>query len=186
MPRNRTDKDRKKFGETGFGKFIKKIGGAIPALAGDILDIATSGNPIGATIDKVKGIIMDKMDMGTPEEKEAASELMIELEKNRQDYELEIFELEVEDRASARSREVEMAKSGRKSYTQNILAFIGVLGFFGCLAVLFFGPEMKGNQETILNILIGTLATINISIFAYYFGSSKGSKDKTEMLANGN
>lgn len=58
-----------------------------------------------------------------------------------------------------------------------VLGAIVVIGFF---AVIVF--KLLKNQDVQLEVgaLIGSFATI----VGYFFGSSKGSSDKTELLAN--
>ena len=59
------------------------------------------------------------------------------------------------------------------------LAWTFVIGFFITLFVLIYkGVEYKDT----INILIGSLATIICLIAGYYWASSSGSADKTEIL----
>lgn len=59
------------------------------------------------------------------------------------------------------------------------LAWTFVAGFFITLFVLIYkGVEYKDT----INILIGSLATIICLIAGYYWASSSGSADKTEIL----
>lgn len=68
------------------------------------------------------------------------------------------------------------------NHARNTLAVLAVgavlLAFF---ALLFF--EMPaGNRDTI-NLIVGALLTVGFgSVFAYYFGSSRGSEKKTDAL----
>jgi hypothetical protein len=54
------------------------------------------------------------------------------------------------------------------------------LGFFAVLAVLI----VSGKYPEAVNLVIGTLLTTFGTVVGYFFGSSKGSADKTAMLAN--
>jgi len=156
-------KERKKFKDTKAFAIAKKL---VPSLVGTIADII----PGGAMI---KGVISAIAGTGTKLSPEDEAILL--------QYMADCYELEVRDRESARAREVAMAKAGDKNWTQNILAFLGVLGFFGCISVLFL-LDLKPGTEKILMLLIGTLSSIATAIFSYYFGSSKGSKDKTKAM----
>ena len=62
-----------------------------------------------------------------------------------------------------------------------LLATVVVFGFFGVVATLFF-VDVPEASENVLYMLVGTLAAEFGSIMRYFFGSSKGSSDKTAML----
>lgn len=67
---------------------------------------------------------------------------------------------------------------------RKIQAWIGcivIVLFFVLIAVLIFIPIPEPN-ESILKILLGALATLVITIVNWWFGSSKGSADKQELL----
>lgn len=55
-----------------------------------------------------------------------------------------------------------------------------VIGFFTITGFLVF----KGGYESTVNILIGTMAMAFGSVVGYYFGTSKSSADKTDMIYN--
>lgn len=105
------------------------------------------------------------------------------------DYEAKVGQQDVDreriyadDRASARSREVEVAKTGSQDWTPKLLAYIAVLGFFGVLYRLF-GPSMpEGLPRDAFLVLLGTLTKIVSDLYNYYFGSSAGSAQKTVMI----
>lgn len=63
-------------------------------------------------------------------------------------------------------------------------AFI-VGGFFALLYVLLFTVIPEQNKS-ILDIVIGALISAFTSIVSYFYGSSVGSRDKSEMLNNKN
>jgi len=157
-------KNRKPFKDTKAFSIAKKL---VPSLVETVADIVPGGQVVKGIIGAIRGT----------GEKLTGDEEAVLLE-----YMAECYELEVRDRESARDREIEMLKAGSQNYTQNILAFVGVLGFLAAIGVLFFGPELKGSQEKILLILIGSLSSIAVGIFNYYFGSSKGSKDKSNAM----
>lgn len=55
-----------------------------------------------------------------------------------------------------------------------------VVGFFTITGFLV----LKGGYESTVNILIGTMAMAFGSVVGYYFGTSKSSADKTDMIYN--
>jgi xanthine/uracil permease len=62
-----------------------------------------------------------------------------------------------------------------------ILAVVIVVGFFVLLGLLIF-KEIPPQNKDLLNIVIGTLLAAFMSVVSYWYGSSKGSADKTEMF----
>ncbi len=68
-----------------------------------------------------------------------------------------------------------------KEYFVYILAGIIVAGFIGVMVILIFHLAPESNN-TLLNVLAGAFATMTIQVVNFYFGSSKGSADKTDML----
>lgn len=100
------------------------------------------------------------------------------------EIDLEQFKIEVEDRKSA--REMQIAALGQDDwFAKNFLyIFTSVWSIF---AMTYFGfvtfatvPESGIRMaDTILGVLIGTVLT---GFFNFYFGSSKGSRDKDNKL----
>lgn len=63
------------------------------------------------------------------------------------------------------------------------LAALVILGFIGVMVVLIFHLAPPSN-DTLLNVLAGSFATMTVQIVNYFYGSSKSSADKTDMLYN--
>ena len=64
------------------------------------------------------------------------------------------------------------------------LAAVIVIGIFILVGLLIF-QEMPTSNKELLILVIGNLMAAFISVISYFFGSSKGSADKTEILKNG-
>ena len=138
--------------------------------------------------------------LGTPEHDEDAAiavvsanpDKLVELRKlelaHKMEFEriqLEEARLEMQDRDSARRRNVEQVNvTGRADYNMVVLGWLIVLGFFVTMAILFWKglPESGGE---IVYMMFGTLTAAFTAVVAYYFGSSAGSKAKDAKLARG-
>jgi len=72
-----------------------------------------------------------------------------------------------------------------KNLPMYILAALITVGFFAVLTLLIYMPVPEPNQR-VLDMLLGTLATCFIAIVMYWFGSSKSSSDKTEIISRQN
>jgi hypothetical protein len=107
-----------------------------------------------------------------------AAELEQKITQSLRDHERNMWDLERQDRDSARKREIE---SG--DHTNRYIAYIYTGGYFGMLAALISGsvviaPDMKG----LVDVLMGVLTAGQYSIMSYYFGSSHGSASKQGMI----
>lgn len=107
------------------------------------------------------------------------------LEKLKE-IELEMYKIDAQDRNSARNREIEMAKSDVHFITKNITSIlaIGVLTGSLIIATLVFFVDFPDSQENILIFVLGSLFSIATQVISYYFGSSQGSKDKSDAIRN--
>ena len=61
------------------------------------------------------------------------------------------------------------------------LGALVVIGFFALIYMVFFTAIPTVNKEIGLMVIGALVANFN-QIVAYFFGSSKGSADKTEMM----
>lgn len=89
----------------------------------------------------------------------------------------------LQDIQDARKREAEVVKAtGKKDINLYVLAWTVVASFFLIVALLLYKAIPVG-QDNIVYMLLGTLGTGFITVLSYFFGSSKGSADKTTLLA---
>lgn len=128
----------------------------------------------GKLLDGVKGIVDEVITS-----KEEKTELAIKLEQMLKEHEREIIKAELEDRVSARSREVEVVRAGSINLTQNILAYMGVISFFATTGYIISRGlgNMSTDESFIVGNLTGMAGAIAKDIFGYYFGSSKGERE---------
>jgi len=148
---------KKKFKDTKVGKLIGNIAPNILGVAGDLL-------PDAGVLGIVKNLI-DKDENIAPEDKAIMHDQIKEL-----------YELEVADRDSARKREIEIAKTGKKDYMHSFTGVIGLLSFCFMIYAVVYLDVPESNKEVFINIL-GICQGIVLSIFGFYYGSAvKGNK----------
>lgn len=140
---------RKKFKDTKVGQFLLK---KIPTFAKEIL-------PEKGVLGIVKNLIDDEPTL-TPQEKEQLHNELIEL-----------YELEVADRDSARKREIEVSKTGRFDFMFNLTGVIGLGAFAFIVYAIVYLQIPEANKEVWIH-LIGICEGIVLSIFGYFFGSA--------------
>ena len=158
--------DKKPFRETKLGKFLNVQAPKILDVVGDVL-------PDKGVLGIVKNLI-DKEDI-TPAQK---AEMMAKVHE----YEMELEKLTQQDRSNARIRETEFVKAlGHVDWMMYFVCIIGLAAFAFILFVLVYENIPEANRDLFIHA-IGMVEGVAISIFSYYFGSSKGSTDKTKLL----
>lgn len=116
--------------------------------------------------------------------KEEKLQLQAKFQELINEHEQSLINAEVDDRKSARQREVDALRSGSRNLTQNILAYLGVGSFFGITAYMISHGlgDMNSEASFIIGNVTGMAAAIAKDVYGYYFGSSKGESDaKTRM-----
>ncbi len=158
------------------------VGTVAPALA-TALGGPLAGVAVRAIAEKV---------LGKPEASEAdvaaavagaSPELLLKLREADQEFAkamadagVKLEEIEAQDRASARAREI-----ATKDWVPAVLAIAINLAFFVLLFMMLTHAIPEQNKSA-FDILLGMLGTGVASVLAYYFGSSAGSDVKTAIL----
>ncbi len=70
----------------------------------------------------------------------------------------------------------------KKDIFQYALAAVMVIGYFVILGMLVFNSLPIENKDAV-NILLGILSMALGTVVGYFFGSSKGSSEKNDMLS---
>ena len=68
-----------------------------------------------------------------------------------------------------------------KDYFQFVLGGLIVVGFFILLYLLIYSGVPDQNKD-LLNLVVGALIGSFATVVGYFYGSSKGSAEKNEML----
>ena len=146
-------KDRKKLKDTKVGKWLKENAPKVLDTVGELL-------PNNGALGVVKKLI--DRDESIPQDKKSEFKRME-------------FELELEDRKSARSREVEVKKTGDKDIMMMITGIVGLISFVFTIYAVVYIPSVKENELFIH--LMGMIEGVVIgNIFAYYYGTSVKNK----------
>lgn len=124
-----------------------------------------------------------KLQIAQMEHEEELTRLRLEEDK----LDLAELEMRLKDTNSARDREVALATSDKAPLLNKIVTPVLALGLL-TLTFILFGIVMFDNtpvestRKDILIYVLGVLSAISTQIVSYYFGSSQGSKDKSEQL----
>lgn len=99
-----------------------------------------------------------------------------------QEFTLKSFEAEVQDRASARAREANVAASGGSDTLFKVVGFGITLAFLTMIAGALNLWNIEEINQRGFDMAFGAVTSAMMAIVSYYFGSSIGSKQKTQML----
>ena len=172
---------------------IKKVFGALGKAAPVIAGIMSGGTlgPVAAGVAKQVGKALNLGDNPTPEDIEAAvvkadPAQLAELRRIDADLEAHLAELGFKrdelvykDRDSARKREMAVRDS-----TPRIFAWVALGGFLGTLLLVILRGMPDDKSEPLIYVGLTALGTILSQVAAYYYGSSSGSKEKTQAMAD--
>jgi uncharacterized membrane-anchored protein YitT (DUF2179 family) len=178
----------------------KELGKSITSMGASLLGNAVAG-PMGG---QLAGNLVAKLWGADPEDPAdiyakmtADPDAAIKLRELQNRHEERLEELAIErvkigyaDVASARRMHVETTKAtGKRDINLYVLAYGFVVGFFVSIIVMMVLvlkgklPEAMPQYVTfLLGSLFGTLTAGVTAIIQFFFGSSKGSKDKDEKL----
>jgi hypothetical protein len=162
-------KPKKKFRDTGLGKFLSTTAPKVLDVVGDVL-------PSNGVLGIVKNLIDREPDLTT--EQRAALIDQVQL------FEKEMALLDVQDRDSAREMQMEALKQ------ENVLSkvFVYYLGAFMLLSatsfgvMLFFVEFPEENRRLIEMFVDIFLFSGAVTVLNFFLGSSKGSVDKSKQL----
>jgi hypothetical protein len=146
------------------------------------------GGPMAqSVVKKLAGALLGKEDaseaevekavlQASPEVYERLRVAEIEFSKFIAETGIQLEKLSVEDRANARAREIAL-----RDWVPAALALTFNAAFFYMLFALLRQAVPTDNRDA-FNILLGMLSGGMTTVLTYYFGSSRGSERKTEMI----
>ena len=121
---------------------------------------------------------------------QATSQLRVQLaqiaataEQGARQAELGTLTASLTDIANARAQTIGLAQAHSFIQWAPAVVSIVVLVTFGTVMGAALTRSLPAGSETILNMLLGTLAAMATSVVSYWVGSSVGSATKTGMLA---
>ena len=154
--------------------------GGVPALVGMAAGELTKafGKDIKPTADAISAAISG----ATPEQ-------MLALKTADQDFQSKMQQLGFEHIQTLESVAASDRNSARhmhetvRDLSTPILSYMVVLAFFGTVYILLTqAVEIQTEMRDVVMVLIGTLATSFNQVLAFRFGTSAGSKDKTDII----
>lgn len=152
--------------------------GIATALGGPVAGLAVKAltGALGLGDDATKEDVMKAVAGATPEQlaaiKKADQDFMVRMKE----LDIDVYALDQKDRDSARTMQAQV-----RSAVVPVLATLTVTGFFFVIVYVLTGNVSA--DSTVLGIVIGAVGSKAEQVYNFYFGSSDGSKRKTEALA---
>jgi hypothetical protein len=152
------------------------------------------GAAIGGAVKVLAGLFGVKSVDPTPDEIHTAMvadpEMAFKLKQADYAFTLEMRRIDKEeyladlaDVQSARGRQIEHEKVSGTDWNLYILAWVIVGGFFLILYALM-SKTIPDDAQSVLFMLLGTLAAGFGSVIAFFFGTTKSSRSKDQTIAN--
>ena len=155
-----------------------------------------AGATLGAAVKVVAGLFGITKDDPTPDELNsvmvADPEMALKLKQADYQFTIEMRKIDREellavmvDIQNARGRQIEHEKAtGHTDYNLYILAWVIVLGFFAIIYALMRTTVFVDDAQPVLFMLLGTLASGFGMVLQFFFGSTKSSSSKNDLLAS--
>lgn len=145
------------------------LGGPFGGMAGKFL-----ADALGCDTEELP----DRIENATPDVMLKIKTLDYDFKTKMKELGLKEEQLHAQDRDSARQMAV---KTSLKP--QAIIASIFICGFIAILYAVFTGEvKLTTDQQQMANILVGILSAGIMQIMNFFFGSSSGSKEKTNLI----
>ena len=153
----------KKFGQTTVGKLLKGAVGLINPTRGSLIQGEMSVEEVITSIKQSDAPVEDKI---------KAQEMI-----------LEAYEAEVADRASARQREIAAIQSGSNDILFKTVGWGITLSFVAVVAGAIGIWQIPEESQRLFDMGFGAVVAAFTQVIGYYFGSSAGSKQKTDLMS---
>ena len=163
-----------------FGPLLGQVAPSIAtALGGPLAGVAvrTLSNALFGHEDASEQQVSDALSTATPDQLAAIKKIDADFKVQMKSLDIDLERIAAGDRDSARQMQ-----QNTKDSTPKILAYFITFGFFGALVwILVFGLPQTGLE--VLLMMLGSLSTSWTGVVQFYYGSSAGSKAKTDALA---
>lgn len=151
--------------------FLGPLGGIAVSAVGNLLGVSD------ATQDKIAQAI--QAGQMTPEQITQLKKLELEYQANEKERGFRYAELAFKDRDSARTANVQGGVQ-RYLFWLSLALLVATLG---CeITVLFLGLP-PGTPDIVAGRVLGLMDSVALMVLAYWYGTSSGSAQKTELLA---
>ena len=149
------------------------LGGPLAGIAVKTLSSVLLGHENGSE-DDVSAAIAG----ATPDQLAALKKIDADFKAHMKELDIDLERISAGDRDSARQMQRDT-----KDWVPKVLAVVITLGFFGILIWMLLNGMPKTGTEALL-MMLGALGTAWTGVVNFYYGSSAGSKQKTDALTS--
>jgi Spy/CpxP family protein refolding chaperone len=162
-----------------FGKNSANVQIAVKTVLADATGGKTDLDSVQAAIkaDKADAIKQRLAEIAAKEE-----DAQRQADQQQRQADLEQIKLALADTASARDQTAALAKIGSPIAWGAPVVSVVVLLTFAAVVLLAFSGKATGSPD-LLNVVLGTVGTMSTAVVSYWVGSSAGSAQKTNLLA---
>lgn len=100
----------------------------------------------------------------------------------QREQELAEFKTEVEDRSSARARDVELARAGRSNRRADAMFFLAVVMIAVLVWIVWKDQGINEYVKGIFTLVLGRFLGYLDNIYNFEFGTTRGSRDKDTTI----
>ena len=147
------------------------LGGPLAGIAVKTLSSVLFGHENGTEEE-----ISVAMAAATPDQLAALKKIDADFKAHMKELDIDLERIAAGDRDSARQMQ-----SATKDWVPKVLAVVITFGFFGILIWMLLNGMPKTGTEALL-MMLGALGTAWTGVVNFYYGSSAGSKAKTDAL----
>lgn len=109
-------------------------------------------------------------------------EVLLAFQKAWVQYEETLTRLSNEDRNNARYRDINLYGQKRR-WRADMMTTVAVFGLAGCLGMLIYSPALPREVMGIISTIAGIFGSCLKDVYAFEFGSSRSSQEKTALLS---
>lgn len=167
------------------------IGMALANFAPSLIKLFTGSDKAEQVAESVVGIAKQVTGKDTGEQAlqtlQADPDKVIEFRRAVLAQQADLEKAYLQDRQDARARDVELRKAGQTNTRADLMVAAVTVGLIACLFVLIhYQHTIPGEVVGILSTIAGIFGACLKDAFAFEFGSSRGSKNKDEILGKHN
>lgn len=168
--------------KTALGKLAPTVAAA---LGGPLAGVAVSaiGELFGIsepTQDKIKVAIENGSLTG--EQISGLRQLEMKLKAEEAERGFRYAELEFKDRDSARTRDAELNKAGKKNYRADAMFILAVIVIVGLVWMIWKDPNINEFMKGIVTLVLGRFLGYLDNIYSFEFGTTRGSQNKDSTI----